>query len=110
MPLYLYQAAYTGESIAAQMKNPQDRITVAAIPAINAVGGKLLAGGYTFGDYDIAVVYEAPDDQSAAAVAMAVAAGGAVKAGRTTKLLSGDDWVAALGKAQTVAAAYQPAR
>jgi len=26
MPLYMYQAAYTGESWAAQMKNPQNRV------------------------------------------------------------------------------------
>jgi hypothetical protein len=26
MPLYMYQAAYTAESWAAQMKNPQDRL------------------------------------------------------------------------------------
>jgi uncharacterized protein with GYD domain len=102
--------AYTPESLAAQIKNPQDRLQVAAGPVVNAVGGKLLGGGYSFGEYDVAILYEAPDDQSAAAVAMAVAAGGAVKAAQTTKLMSGTDWVASLQKAQAVAAAYRPAR
>lgn len=109
MPLYMYQAAYTPESIAAQIKEPQDRIERAAQPLIKAVGGKLLAAGYAFGDYDITVIYEAPDDQAAAALALAVAAGGAAKAAKTTKLLSAQEWVGALRKAQGMGSAYRPA-
>jgi uncharacterized protein with GYD domain len=110
MALYLYELAYTAESLAAQIKSPQDRIEVAAKPVAAAVGGRIVAGGYSFGEYDIVVIYEAPDDESAAAVALAVAAGGAVKAARTTKLLDGQQWVAALRKAQAVTGAYHPAR
>lgn len=110
MALYLYQLSYTPESLAAQIKNPQDRIEVAAKPVAEAIGGRILAGGYSFGEHDIVVIYEAPDDVSAAAVALAVAAGGAVKASRTTKLLDGQQWVEALRKAQSVAATYRPAR
>ena len=28
MPLYMYQAAYTGKSWAAQLKNPQNRVEI----------------------------------------------------------------------------------
>lgn len=110
MPLYMYQCAYTAESISAQAKDPKDRIEVAAKPVIQSVGGKFLAGGYTFGEYDILVIFEAPDNASAAAVALAVAAGGAVRAARTTTLMSGSEWVEALKKVGTVSATYQPAR
>ncbi len=110
MPLYMYQLAYTPESIAAQIKDPQDRLEVAAMPVINAVGGKLIAGGYSFGEYDIVVIYEAPDDESAAAVALAVAAGGAVRSAKTTKLMNGAQWISSLQKAQSVSAGYRPAR
>ncbi len=110
MPIYIYQAAYTGESLAAQIKEPQDPIEVSARPVIESAGGKLLAGGFSFGEYDIAVVYEAPDDTSAAAVAVAVAAGGAIKSAKTTKLLSGAEWVQVLRKAPSVSRAYRPAR
>ena len=110
MPLYMYQASYTPESIAAQIKQPQDRIEAAARPVVQAVGGKILAAGYSFGEYDIVVIYEAPDDVSAAALAMAVGAGGAVKGAKTTKLLSGSEWVAALRRAPTAGQAYRPAR
>jgi uncharacterized protein with GYD domain len=109
MPLYMYQVAYTPESIAAQVKEPQDRIERAAQPLVKAIGGKLLAAGYAFGDYDLTVIYEAPDDQAAAALALTVAAGGAAKAAKTTKLLSGQEWVGALRKAQGMGSAYRPA-
>jgi len=110
MAVYVYELAYTSESLAAQVKNPQDRLEVAAKPVVEAIGGRILAGGYTFGEYDVVVVYEAPDDVSAAALAVAVGAGGAVKAARTTKLLDGQQWVEALQKAQGVASVYRPAR
>lgn len=110
MPTYLYQLAYTPESIASQVKNPQDRLEAAARPLVEGVGGKLLGGGFTFGEYDVAIMFEAPDDESVAALALAVAAGGAVKASRTTKLLSGAQWVSALKKAAEVGKSYRPAR
>jgi uncharacterized protein with GYD domain len=107
MALYLYQASYTAESVAAQIKEPQDRIK-AVTPAIEALGAKILVGGYPFGEYDVLVVLEAPDDTTAASVALAVAAGGAVKSARTTRLLSGQEWIESLRKAQ--GSQYQPAR
>jgi uncharacterized protein with GYD domain len=107
MALYMYQASYTAESVAAQIKEPQDRIKVVT-PAIEALGAKILVGGYPFGEYDVLVVLEAPDDTTAASVALAVAAGGAVKSARTTRLLSGQEWLESLRKAQ--GSQYQPAR
>jgi uncharacterized protein with GYD domain len=107
MALYMYQAAYTPESMAAQIKNPHDRIE-AVRPTLEAMGTKFLAAGYPFGEYDVLVVYEAPDDATAASLAMAVAAGGAVKSAKTTRLLTGQEWVESLRKAQ--GSQYQPAR
>ena len=107
MPLYMYQAAYTAESVAAQIKEPQDRIKVVT-PALEALGAKILVGGYPFGEYDGLLVYEAPDDTTAAGVALAIAAGGAVKSAKTTRLLSGQEWIESLRKAQ--GSQYQPAR
>jgi uncharacterized protein with GYD domain len=107
MALYMYQAAYTAESMAAQIKDPQDRIE-AVRPSLDALGAKILAGGYPFGDYDVLVIYEAADDTVAASVAMAVAAGGAVRSASTTRLLTGPEWVESLRKAQ--GSTYRPAR
>jgi uncharacterized protein with GYD domain len=106
MALYLYQAAYTSESIATQIKQPQDRLE-AVRPAIEAMGAKLVTGGFSFGEYDAVIIIEAPDDTTAAGVALAVAAGGAVRAARTTRLLSGPEWVESLRKAG--GSQYRPA-
>jgi uncharacterized protein with GYD domain len=70
----LYQAAYTPESVAAQIKESQDRIKTVT-PALEAMGAKIVAGGYPFGDYDVLVIFEAPDDTTAASVALAVEVG-----------------------------------
>ena len=107
MALYMYQAAYTAESVAAQIREPQDRIE-AVRPALEAMGARILVGGFSFGEYDVVVVYESPDDTTAASVALAVAAGGAVRSGRTTRLLTGQEWIESLRKAG--ASQYRPAR
>ncbi|MFZ0216846.1 MAG: GYD domain-containing protein [Candidatus Dormiibacterota bacterium] len=109
MPLYLYEAAYTAESLAAQIAEPKDRIEVVR-PLFEAVGGHILASGYPFGDYDVLVIYEAADDTVAASLALAVGAGGAVRSARTTRLLTGEEWVDSLRKAQGATPAYRPAR
>ena len=109
MPQYLYQVAYTPESLAAQIKNPQDRLQVVGKQIADAVGAKILAGGFSYGEYDVSVIVDAPDEVTMAAVALAIAAGGAVRAAKTTPLLSGSQWVAALKKAPAVSAQYRPA-
>jgi uncharacterized protein with GYD domain len=95
--------------LAAQIKDPKDRIEVVR-PAFEAVGGKILASGYPFGEYDVMAVYEAPNDTAAASLALAIAAGGALRSAKTTRLLSGQEWIAALKQAQTVSPNYKPAR
>jgi uncharacterized protein with GYD domain len=107
MALYMYQGVYTAESVAAMIKEPHDRIE-AVRPALEAMGAKIVAAGYPFGEYDVLVVLEAPDDTTAAGIALAVAAGGAVTSGKTTRLLSGQEWIESLRKAQ--GSQYRPAR
>jgi uncharacterized protein with GYD domain len=109
MPMYMYQAAYTPESLAAQIKEPKDRIEVVK-PVFDAIGAKILAAGYPFGEYDVLVVFDAPDDTAAAGLALGVAAGGAVRSAKTTRLLSGQEWIESLRKAQGVVPQYRPAR
>ena len=108
MPKYLFQLAYTPESLAAQMKNPEDRIEAVGRQLEQSVGVKTLAGGYSFGEYDLTLIMEAPDEAAMAGVAIAVSAGGAIKSLKTTPLLDGAQWVAAMKKATAVA--YKPKR
>jgi uncharacterized protein with GYD domain len=108
MALYMYELAYTAESWAAQLKNPQNRIEIVAGPACEAVGGKLVGGWYCFGDYDIVCIMDVPNNESMAAIALVIAAGGAIKAAKTTALMTGEQAVAAMKK--TTAITYKPAR
>ena len=61
-----------------------------------------MVAGFPFGEYDVLIVYEAPDDVTAASVAMAVAAAGEVKSAKTTRLLSGQEWLESLRKRRIV--------
>ncbi len=101
MALYMYQASYTAKSMAAQLREPQDPVDVIR-PALEEAGATLVVAAFPFGEYDVLVVYEAPDDMTAASVAMAVAAAGEVKSGKTTRLLSGQEWLESLRKRRIV--------
>jgi uncharacterized protein with GYD domain len=109
MPQYMYQIAYTSESWAAQVKNPQNRVETVGKAACEAVGGKLIGGWLCFGEYDAVLIVDVPNDESMAAIDLAVAAGGALKAGKTTPLMTGSQGVSALKKADAVAEVYRPA-
>jgi uncharacterized protein with GYD domain len=99
MPLYMYQASYTSESVASLLERPQDRIK-AITPAFESMGAEILANGYPLGKYDVLIVFTAPDDATAAALALAIAAGGATRSAETTRLLTGEEWITSLEKAQ----------
>ncbi len=110
MALFMYQAAYTAESWAAQIKNPQNRVETVGKAIVEAAGGKLIGAWYSFGEYDITVVLDVPDAESAASIAIALGSGGALKSSQTTRLFSGAEGVAAIKKAAAVAKVYAPAR
>lgn len=98
MPSYLVQASYTSESMAALIRTPQNRIDVVR-KTVKNLGGNLVGGWLSFGDYDVALIAELPDHISAAAIAMAAAAGGSLKAIKTTPLLSFEEGLKAAKKA-----------
>jgi len=98
MPLYLTKFSYTPETWARLIANPEDRRT-AAKTYIESVGGKLHGFWYAFGAHDGYNLWEAPDDVSMAAVALAIGAGGALGSIETTVLMSVEDTMEALRKA-----------
>ena len=109
MPLFMYQAAYTPASWAAQVKNPQNRVETVGRQACEAVGGRLIGSWLCFGDYGAVIIADVPNNESMSAIALAFAAGGALKAGKTTVLMTGTEGVGALKKAEVVAKTYKPA-
>lgn len=107
MPHYMYQATYTPESWAAQVKNPQNRVEVVGRQMCEAVGGKYVGAWLCFGDYDLVLIADVPDNESMVAIALAVAAGGAIKASKTTPLMTGAEGMAGLRRADAVAKIYK---
>jgi uncharacterized protein with GYD domain len=107
MAHYLVQVAYTPEAWAAQIKNPQNRVE-AVRPLLEKLGARFEVTYLTFGEYDIVFIMEAPDNVSAAAISLAVSAGGACKAYKTTPLMSIDEGIEAMRKAGQAASVYRP--
>jgi len=105
MARYLFQASYTSEAWEAQVSNPQNRIDVIR-PVIERLGGRLETAYLSFGDYDVVVIVEMPDAISAAAFSLATSAGGALKAIKTTPLLTIEEGIEAMKKA--AGAGYRP--
>jgi uncharacterized protein with GYD domain len=106
MPHYLHQVAYSREGWEALLAHPQNRIE-AVRPAIEKLGGKLETAWFAFGEYDVVVITELPDNVSAAAISIAFASGGACKTVQTTPLMSPDEALQAFKKAGECG--YRPA-
>jgi uncharacterized protein with GYD domain len=101
MPLYLSRFSYTPETWAKLIGNPEDR-REAARSYIESVGGKLHGFWYAFGTHDGYNLWEAPDNVSMAAVALALSGGAALSSFDTTVLLTVDETMDALRMAEQV--------
>jgi len=98
MPNYLFQVAYTPEAWASLLAHPHDRID-AVRPVIEKLGGKIVHAWFAFGDYDLVAIAEMPTNVEAAAFSLAATAGGALKAIKTTPLMSTAEGIEAMKKA-----------
>jgi uncharacterized protein with GYD domain len=90
MPKYLLEASYSAEGAKGLLKDGGSKRRKAAEDAVKAVGGKLEAFYFAFGEHDAYVIADIPDHASAAAVSLAVNASGAVAA-KTTVLLTPEE-------------------
>src|SRR3982750_1648448 len=97
MPLYLSRFSYTPETWTKLIGNPEDRRD-AVQSYIESVGGSLHGFWYAFGEHDGFTLWEAPDNVSMAAVALALAGGGALSSLETTVLLTVEETIEALRK------------
>ena len=98
MPKYLFEASYTQEGLQGLLKEggTQRREVVENLAA--ALGGSVEAFYYAFGDYDIYVIANLPDDASATAASLVVGASGAGSV-KTTVLIPPETVDDASGKA-----------
>jgi uncharacterized protein with GYD domain len=99
--IYLSKFSYTPETWARLIANPEDR-REAAKSYIESVGGTLHGFWYAFGTHDGYNLWEAPDNVSMAAVALAISGGGALSSFETTVLMTVEEVMDALQKAGEV--------
>ncbi|HEY6264584.1 MAG TPA: GYD domain-containing protein [Candidatus Acidoferrum sp.] len=105
MPFFLHQVSYTPEAWARLIANPQDRFQAVRGP-IEKLGGKVQNSYFAFGEHDAVLITEMPDNVSAAAVALAFTAGGALRNAKTTPLMTAAEGLEAMKKAATCG--YKP--
>lgn len=98
MPLYLTQVSYSQQAWQSLIENPQNRLEIVRT-VVERLGGKVVNGWASFGDFDVILVSEMPDQVAAASLAMAFAGGGACKNIKTTPLLTMAETADALKKA-----------
>ena len=97
MPKYLIEASYTLEGIKGFQKDGGSKRREAVEATFKSLGGKLEALYFAFGDPDVVVIMDAPDNVSAAAASVAINATGAVRL-KTIVLLSPEEMDAAVKK------------
>ena len=103
MPKYMCQAKYNAEGKRGLLKDKASARQVAVEKIFASSGGKLESMYFCFGDYDVIIIGEFPDNASAAAVSTAVSASGLVDA-KIVVLLT----VAEMDQALNKAPAYRP--
>lgn len=95
------------ETVRAAMENPSDRAAVVG-GLLEAVGGRLDAYYWMFGDHDGFVIADVPDSTTAATVSLAVSSTGAFAGLETHELIPADQIGQLLERAKTAASQYTP--
>lgn len=87
MAKYLVQGSYTVDGIKGVIKEGASGRREAVTTALKALGGKIESMYFAFGDTDVYVICETPDNVTMAALALGIAATGTIGI-KTTVLLT----------------------
>src|SRR4051812_50114478 len=90
MSKFLFKASYTVEGVKGLRRAGGSSRRDAVAKAVESVGGQLERFYFAFGDHDAFVIADLPDNQSAAAVALAVSAAAGASV-RTVVLLTAEE-------------------
>ena len=104
MPKYLWKASYTTSGVKGVAAEGGSARRDAVAKAIESVGGSQEAFYFAFGDADVYVIADMPDNETATALALSINSSGAV-AIETIPLLTPEEVDAAAKKS----VAYRPA-
>jgi uncharacterized protein with GYD domain len=102
MPLYMSTFGYKPEVWAELISSPENRTETVSQVLENA-GCKLKGLWYAFGEGDGFALIEAPDNVTGASISIVISASGAFRKFETTVLMTQDELLKALEKAQDVA-------
>lgn len=97
MPKYLIQANYVGEGVKGLLKEGGSSRRAAVEKLFESVGGKVEAFYFAFGQTDVFVVADVPDNVSAAALSLTVNAAGTATS-KVTVLMTAEEMDAAVKK------------
>jgi uncharacterized protein with GYD domain len=100
MPHFLMQFSYAPGAIKGLVRRPDVDHAGQAAAMVESVGASLRGYWYAFGGADGVVLLEAPDNSTAAAVAIAIGGTGEVTHFETTVLLTMDEARAAVRRAE----------
>jgi uncharacterized protein with GYD domain len=97
---YLWQGKFTGEGVEGLLKDGGSSRREAVEQLASSLGGSVEAFYFTFGETDTCVIVDFPDNVSAAAAALTVAASGVITV-KTTVLMTPEEVDAAVKKSPT---------
>ena len=107
MAFYLVRAKVAQDFMKALVERPEDRL-VTTTRLLQGIGGRLHYYFFCFGEYDIVLIYELPDNVSSAALSMVLTSSGTVTVCETTPLLTMEEAITAMGQAGDAVGIYQP--
>ncbi len=90
MSKYFFQAVYTDEGLKGLLKEGGSKRLEAVKKAVKSLGGTVEAMYYAFGDADVLVIVDLPDNINAATFSLLITAGGGATV-KTTVLMTPEE-------------------
>ncbi len=103
MAKYLWQVSYTAEGVRGLLKEGGTGRRAVVEQLVKEAGGNVEAFYYAFGDDDAYIIADLPNDATASAISLTVAASGAARV-KTVKLLRPEE----IDDATQISVAYRP--
>ncbi len=107
MAKYLFQGSYIGEGLKGLIKEGGSKRVEAAHQLFGSMGGKLESFYFAFGEDDLIVIFDVPDNVSAATISIFLNSTGTAK-GKVTVLLTPEEIDRVATKSLTYRAPGQP--
>jgi uncharacterized protein with GYD domain len=101
MPKYLVEGRYTSDGLKGLVRETSSRRRVDIAKTIESAGGKLEAFYFAFGDADFYIIFDVPDNVSAAALSV-VANQSRFVTSKIIVLMTADEMDQAIKKSMTV--------